>query len=86
MSKILNLVTKALSAASGAKTDASVLARLKAGDDVLFVDLDMDSLARFEVIMQIEDAFEIELDEDEVLEQGSVKALVQFIENRVQSS
>lgn len=86
MSKILTLVTDALVNASGAKTDPEAIAKLKAGEDVHFDDLDMDSLSRFEVIMQIEDALSIELDEDEIIEQATVLALVRLIETRVQGT
>lgn len=83
MSKILDLVINALAEASGAKSDDAQIGKLNRGEDVALDELNLDSLARFEVIMQIEEALDIELDDDEVLEQQTVKALVTFIETRV---
>jgi acyl carrier protein len=83
MSKVLNLVVNALAEASGAKSDDEKTNKLKAGQDIALDALNLDSLARFEVIMQIEEALDIELDDDEILEQQTVLKLVNFIENRV---
>jgi acyl carrier protein len=86
MPDILKLVSTALIEASGAKTEDHIIQKLKNGEDANFEDLDMDSLSQFEVIMQIEDALNIELDADEVLAQGTVKTLVDFVEKRSQGA
>lgn len=82
MSDILKLVSEALIEASGAKTEDHIIQNLKNGEDVKFEDLDMDSLSQFEVIMRIEDALDIELDADEIVAQGTVKTLANFVEQR----
>ena len=83
MSQVLKVVTTAVAIARGSKPDDEVVTTLTAGADVSLDALGLDSLARFEVIMQIEEALDIELDDDEVLEQQSVKNLVSFIEERI---
>ena len=45
-------------------------------------DLSLDSLSRFEVIMQIEEALDIELDEDEILAQKTVRGFADFVSQR----
>lgn len=86
MSEVLNLIRNAFVEVSTAKTQAHVMQKLENGEDVKFEDLDIDSLDLFEVIMQIEDTFNIELDVDEVLAQGTVKGLTAFVEQRSQGA
>ncbi len=82
MADALPLVIAALEKASGANTSPDVFADLRNGKDVAFEDLEMDSLSRFEVIMQIEEALDIELDEDEILAQATVFSLAAFVSER----
>ena len=86
MADIQKIVTDALVDALRDEVAPDVMARLSAGRDVEFATLDLDSLTRFEIIMQIEEQLDIELDDDEVQEQGSVLALVLFLEQRLDES
>ena len=86
MPDINKIVTDALVDALRDEVAPDVTARLSAGQDVEFATLDLDSLTRFEIIMQIEEQLDIELDDDEVQEQGSVLALVLFLEQRLGES
>ena len=86
MPDINKIVTDALVDALRDEVTPDVMARLSAGRDVEFATLDLDSLTRFEIIMQIEEQLDIELDDDEVQEQGSVLALVLFLEQRLGES
>ena len=86
MPDINKIVTDALVDALRDEVAPDVTARLSAGQDVEFATLDLDSLTRFEIIMQIEEQLDIELDDDEVQEQGSVLALVRFLEQQLGES
>ena len=80
---VKRIVLDALTDENGAQVSAQTRADLESGTDVSFETLDLDSLSRFEVMMQIEEALDIELDDDEVLEQGTVLGLVAFLETRL---
>lgn len=77
---VKRVVLDALAGAMGGKNSPGVRAGLETGTDVAFDTLDLDSLSRFELMMQIEDALDVELDDDEVQEQGTVLGLVAFLE------
>lgn len=53
------------------------------GGDFALDDLELDSLSRFEVMMQIEDALGIELDDDDFAGVTTFRALVAMVESRV---
>ena len=78
----LPLVIAALEDASGAKTPENAFDELRNGKDMALDDLSLDSLSRFEVIMQIEEALDIELDEDEILAQKTVRGFADFVSQR----
>jgi len=82
MADTLPLIIEALEKASGVNTPATVFVDLRNGHDVALDDLGMDSLSRFEVIMQIEEALDIELDEDEILAQKTVRGFAAFVSER----
>lgn len=86
MSEIPTLIRNALVEVSREKTADPVMLRLENGEDVKLEDLSIDSLDLFEVIMQIEDALNIELDVDEVVAQGTVKGLTDFVAQRSQGA
>ena len=58
---------------------AATQQKLEAGDLLTFEEISLTSLQRFELMMQIEDQFSIELDEDEVEAINSVAATVEKI-------
>lgn len=80
MADVKAVVMQALTDALKQDKAADVVATLERGEDVDFTALDLDSLSRFEVMMQIEDALDVELDDDEMLAQGSVQALITYLE------
>lgn len=86
MSEIPTLIRNALVEVSREKTADPVMLSLKNGEDVKLEDLSIDSLDLFEVIMQIEDTLNIELDVDEVVAQGTVKGLTDFVAQRSQGA
>ena len=77
---IRTTVLQALTEVLDNDTAKVALPRLAAGHDVDIADLGLDSLSRFDVMMRIEDALEVELDDDQMLEQGSVGALIAYLE------
>ncbi|MCL4188440.1 MAG: acyl carrier protein [Rhodobacteraceae bacterium] len=76
-------VVAALDEIAGLMSNPEIGPALARGEDVPFARIEMDSLTRFEVIMRLEEAFGIELDDDEVLAQDSVGGLAGFIEGRL---
>ncbi|MGF1562291.1 MAG: acyl carrier protein [Geminicoccaceae bacterium] len=76
-------VIEALKTALGADDDDERVKGLRAGHDMRFDALDLDSLSRFEAIMQIEDRLGIELDDDEVQDQQSVFDLIRHVEGKL---
>ncbi|MEL6337925.1 MAG: acyl carrier protein [Pseudomonadota bacterium] len=73
------IVLKALQEATGQMTEPETLAALERGEDVSFENMVFDSLDRFEAMMMIEEALDIELDDDEVMAQRSFLALSAFV-------
>ena len=80
MSDTAAVVISALQSATGARATPDTLAQLAAGKDLDLRALDLDSLSQFEVIMQIEDAYEIEIDADELSDQETVHGLIAFVQ------
>ena len=80
MTDIKAVVLQALNDVVKDEVADEILPQLKAGHDVEFEALDLDSLSRFDVMMKIEDALDVELDDDEMLAQGSVGALITYLE------
>jgi len=80
MPDIRSIVIDALADALKDDDAAAVLPGLQNGDDLAIASLNLDSLSRFEVMMKIEDALDVELDDDEMLAQGSVNALIAYLE------
>ena len=74
------VVLEALAGVAGDKITPEQITGLEAGVDLDFEALDLDSLSRFEVMMQIEEALDLELDDDEVLSQGSILGLVAYLD------
>jgi acyl carrier protein len=76
------IVIDALQAATGFLSDPVHGPAALAGKDVAFSALDIDSLSLFEAIMAIEDRMGLELDADEVAEQGGIDSLVAYLDRR----
>jgi len=79
---VKQVVLGALGNVAGDKITPEQMAGLEKEVDLDFETLDLDSLSRFEVMMQIEEALDLELDDDDVLSQGSVLGLVAFLDRR----
>lgn len=86
MTNIRTLVIRVLDEVAGIRSNAAFAEALRSGDDILLEAIGVDSLARFEAIMQIEDSLGIEIDDDELLEQQTLNRLVQFLEQRAAAS
>lgn len=80
---IRDVVIRALHNAAGVLNRPEHARELLAGRDLHLEALDLDSLTIFEVLMEIEDALEVELDADAMVSQESVNGLVAYLEGRV---
>lgn len=80
MTKIRALVIRILDDVAGIQNNAAFTEALMQDKDVSLDLMDVDSLARFDAIMQIEDSLGIEIDDDELLEQATLNSLVAFVE------
>ena len=85
MPDVKEVVVNALSEALKDDAATDLNAKMSAGEDVDIANLDLDSLSRFEVMMRIEEVLDIELDDDELLAQETVSALISFIAARTGS-
>ncbi|SDY66890.1 acyl carrier protein [Citreimonas salinaria] len=83
MTCVRTVVLNALDATIGIKGNPEFVRAQIAGDDIDLAELNIDSLSRMEAIMLIEEALDIEIDDDEVLEQKTVNGLIAYIEPRV---
>lgn len=83
MADVRNVAIGALHKAAGLLDHAERARTVLSGGDVAFDALEMDSLSRFEAIMQIEDELGLELDDDEVQDLATLNALVAFLEQRL---
>lgn len=86
MTDTQKLVIDALMTAAERDTPAAVLEDLQNGKDIPLAALELESLSRFEVIMQIEEALDIELDDDEITAQDTVGGLIALIDARRQGT
>lgn len=73
------LLIDALDASAGVRGNPAFATALARGEDIRLEALELDSLTRFEVMMQLEEALGIELDDDEVAAAGSLEGLVSHL-------
>lgn len=83
MTDVRRIVLDAMDEVAGLLSNPVVGAEVLRGEDVAFDRIEMDSLTRFEVLMRLETALGLELDDDEVLAQGSLHGLVAHLEARL---
>lgn len=83
--QIRALVIDALDASAGVRGNPVFAGAIARGEDVTFDTLDLDSLTRFEVMMHLEEALGIELDDDEVEGAGTLDALVRHLIQAVEA-
>lgn len=83
MNRVRKTVFDALHTATGLFDNPTHAKAFFRNEDISFAELDIDSLSRFEMIMLIEEKLAIELDDDEVVSQGSLNTLVAYLEQRV---
>lgn len=79
MPDTLPLVISALENACNTHTPPEILEKLTSREDVNLEDLNLDSLSRFEAIMQIEDELDVELDETDLTNQKTVHGLAKHL-------
>ena len=77
---VRDLVLDALDKSAGIRANPAFFRQLSNGEDLNLAALEIDSLSRFEAMMQIEDALGIELDDDEVTASETLGQLVALIE------
>lgn len=77
--QIRAVVIDALDASAGVRGNPVFAGAIARGEDVRFDALELDSLTRFEVMMHLEEALGIELDDDEVEGAGTLDALVHHL-------
>lgn len=82
---IRKTVISALHTATDILNDPDLGQAVLNGADLDFDDIDIDSLSRFELIMHVEDALDLELDDDDLIRQTSLNQLIAFLETSVQS-
>lgn len=75
-----DIVIAALHKSVGLLDDPKHAPAVLGGEDLIFSEIELDSLDLFEVIMEIEDRMGLELDADDVADQPSLHALVAFLE------
>lgn len=78
--EIRQLVYDALDEAVGLRGQPAFVAALARGEDVSLAALEMDSLTRFEVMMRVEEALGVELDDDDIEKVATIGGLVAFLE------
>lgn len=79
MDKMRRIIIDAIHEATGFLNDTVHFRTVKAGDDIQFELLDLDSLSQFEIIMKIEEELGMDLDVDLVFEHRSVNALASWL-------
>lgn len=79
------VVLQALDDAADIMSSAHFAQALSAGEDIDLEAMGVDSLSRFEAIMQIEEELGIELDDDELVEQQTLNRLVAYLEQRMKA-
>ncbi|MCR8725578.1 acyl carrier protein [Frigidibacter sp. ROC022] len=83
MTSVRTVVVNALDKTINVRGNPAFAKALVAGEDIKLDDLDIDSLSRMETIMLIEEAFDIEIDDDEVVEQETLNSLISYVEQRI---
>jgi acyl carrier protein len=77
--RIRALLIDALDASAGVRGNPAFAGAIARGEDIGFDVLDLDSLTRFEVMMHLEEALGIELDDDEVAAAATLEGLVRHL-------
>ena len=86
MPNIKEIVVSALLEAAENVSTKEALAKLGTGADFDLTELGLESLHEMQVIMHIEEVLEIELDIDDVSEQETLAALVDFVTDKAGSN
>lgn len=80
MKSIRSVVIDALDSTIGIRSNPVFFDALTEGRDIELVALEVDSLTRFETLMQIEEALDIEIDDDEMMAQETLDGLIRYVE------
>lgn len=67
------------------RTREVVILALRDGADLRFADLEIDSLSRFEFIMHVEEALDLDLDDDDIVALDTLNGLIAYLETAVQA-
>lgn len=84
MADVLETIVKIFQETAKVLKEEGALASLRAGNDVRFDEFAVESITRFEMIMQIEDAYDIDLDDHELVAQETFLELVRLVESKVE--
>jgi acyl carrier protein len=81
---IRDVAIRALDRATGFLSDPELARLALSGQDIDLARLELDSLGRFEAMMEIEEKLGIEIDDDEIGEIDCLNGLVAFLQARVE--
>lgn len=85
MTSIRALVISVLDDVAGIQNNTAFAQALQQDQDISLELMNIDSLARFDAMMQLEDSLGIEIDDDQLLEQATLNQLVTFVESLVEA-
>lgn len=85
MTSIRALVIRVLDDVAGIQNNTAFAQALQQDQDISLELMNIDSLARFDAMMQLEDSLGIEIDDDQLLEQATLNQLVTFVESLVEA-
>lgn len=83
MSKALDVLIAAVQECTDVLDDPKLIEGLRQGQDIRMEDIALDSLARYEVMMRVEDSLGIEIDDNEIVEHEGLLAIAATIEAKV---
>lgn len=85
MTSVRALVIRVLDDVAGIQNNTAFAQALQQDQDISLELMNIDSLARFDAMMQLEDSLGIEIDDDQLLEQATLNQLVTFVESLVEA-
>ena len=81
MKNIREIIISAIHESTGFLNDSKFFKSKNDNIDIIFSEIDIDSLSRFEIVMHIEEALDIELDSEDVFNNVSLFELEEYLNN-----
>jgi acyl carrier protein len=78
---IREIIISAIHESTGFLNDPKFFKSKNDNIDIIFSEIDIDSLSRFEIVMHIEEALDIELDSEDVFNHQSLFELEEYLNN-----